>query len=228
MLREKIAAVYKKYFRYRYLKTMIDIAKKEGFAHVNDYIDSCADGMAKRAVKILFEEHGLKLKQGAILEVGSEVGRFTREIQKYISSDTKITCLENHGYAVKLLKHYIKKNGWTNVNVIEADFFHYNFANITFDIVLIPWFIQLTLYQWGKVLEIGSRITKPKGYFIFDFIDSRDSLVEAIKNPHNAHHYLINGSDVEKIANHYGFIKKFEFDHKFNAQRTRYFIYQKL
>ncbi len=228
MLREKIAALYKKYFRYRYLRTMIDTAKKAGFKDVNDYIDSCADGMAQRAVKMLFQEHGIKLDCGTILEVGSEVGRFTREIQKYVSPNTQILCLENHGYAVALFKQYIKKNAWTNVNVIEADYFNHNFKNMTFDMVMIPWFIQLTLYQWGKVLEIGSRITKPGGYFIFDFIDSRDSLIDAISNTYNAHHYLINGSDVEKIANHYGFKKKFEFNLKFNVQTTKYFVYQRL
>ena len=83
--------------------------------------------------------------------------------------------------------------------------------------VIIPWFIQLSLYQWARVLEVGSRITKPQGYFIFDFIDSQDRLIEAIKNPSNATHYLVNGRDVEKIANHFGFKKQFDFQLEFNS-----------
>ena len=227
MLPEKLAAIYKGYWKHRVLTTRLALSRKNGFSDVNDYVDDRADNMAQRAMKTLFQDYGLKVNAGPILEVGSSTGRFTREIQKYIPQNVNMVCLEKDVHRVRFLKGYAKEKGWTNVTAVSGDYFNYDFENRTFEMVMIPWFEQLSLYQWAKVLEVGSKITKANGYFIFDFIDSQDSLIEAIHNIKNAHHYLINGSDVEKIANHFGFQKKFQYKIKFYTQTTTYFIYQK-
>src|SRR3989338_9122061 len=145
MLREKLAAIYKEYTRDKYLKTIVDASKKSGL-DVNDYIEGGADNMAQRAIKKLFQGHCLKLDSGAILEVGAGTGRFTREIKNYIHQNVKIMCLENLAYAVRLFKKYIKRKGWANVNAVLGDYFNYDFENMTFEMVIIPWFIQLSLY----------------------------------------------------------------------------------
>ena len=227
MLPEKLAALYKDYWKHRVLKKRLALSRKNGFSDVNDYVDACADNMAQRAMKTLFQDYDLNVNAGPILEVGSSTGRFTREIQKYIPQNVNMVCLENDVHRVRFFKEYAQEKGWTNVTSLSADYFHYDFKDTAFEMVIIPWFVQLSLYEWAKALEIGSKITKANGFFIFDFIDSQDSLIEAISNKKNAHHYLINGSDVEKIANHFGFQKKFQYKIKFYTQTTTYFVYQK-
>lgn len=227
MLKRKLKAIYNWYLSRKWLKTALIKAKKNGFSDFNDYVEKCADNLAQKATEKLFRDYGLKLDSGIILDVGAGMGRFTREIKKYIPENVKILCLENAAPNANFLKKYKDRKGWTNVTVIKGDYFNYDFKNIFFDMVIIPWFIQLSLYQWAKVLEIGSKIVKPCGYIVFDFIDAQDSLIEAISNAANAPHYLINGKDVEIVANHFGFIKKSELKVKFNTQMTKFFVYQK-
>ena len=226
-IKKYIKDKYAIYIGWRLLEKWKSMAKKRGYSDINDLIDKGADNMIQRAIKKLFEGYYVKLESGTILDVGAGTGRVAREINKYIPRSVKILCLEIDVSLFHFLKKYIMTQKWPNVTVKLGDYFDYNFRNESFEVVIMPWFIQLSLYKWARVFEVGSKIIKANGYFIFDFIDSQDSLLEKINNPANAPHLLINGKDVEKIANHFGFIKKSEFDIGFNGLTTRYFIYQK-
>lgn len=146
MLKRKLKAMYSWYLSRKFLKTALIKAKKRGFSDLNDFVDNCADNLAQKAIEKLFRDYGLKLDSGIILEVGAGWGRFTREINKYIPQNVKILCLERSAPDAHFLKKYIDKKGWTNATVIKGDYFNYDFKNVVFDLVIIPWFIQLSLY----------------------------------------------------------------------------------
>lgn len=228
MLKNGFKKVYNSYNSWKYLRKLLYMSKKNGFMDVNDYIDKCADNMAQKATKRLFQEYNLKLNSGAILEVGAGTGRFTREIKKYVPENVKIKCLEIDIPKFYFLKKYIKIKKMGNVTAVLEDYFDYASKNESFEMVIIPWFIPMNLYKWARVVEVGSIITKPYGYFIFECMDSRDSLIEVITNADNSLYNLINGNDIEKIANYFGFKKKLEFNQRFNTQIGKYHIYQKM
>ena len=104
MLQEKLAAIYKGYWKHKVLKTTLDMSKRNGFLDVNDYVDQGAGHMAQRAMRTLFQDYGLKVNAGPILEVGASTGRFPREIQKYIPQNVNMVCLEYDVHTVRFFR----------------------------------------------------------------------------------------------------------------------------
>ena len=83
------------------------------------------------------------------------------------------------------------------------------------------------LYMHALIFKEVSRICRKTGFFVFDFFDSQDNLIEKISLKSNTPYPLINGGDLEKIGCHFGFIKHKEFNIHFNEQVAKIHIYQK-
>jgi len=95
--------------------------------------------------------------------------------------------------------------------------------------VLACWYdAAQTLFQWSLTIKEASRILKNKGTFIFDYPDSKDTKIEYLSSPDNAPYSFVNRDDIERMANHFDFIKLHEFVNTNVAHvHTRYQVYQK-
>ena len=170
----------------------------------------------------------MHLGRGRVLEIGAGTGRFTRELQKHLTGQVKIISIERSSDYCHFLRTYVVKNHWSNVSVVEGDCFHTKFTGQSFNLILVPWFIQpLSLFKYGELFAEARRLLKKGGLLIFDFMDSQEKLLQVIDEPSNNPYFLINGKDLERVGKHLGFTKKLEFSEKFKKQIAKYHVYEK-
>ena len=226
MLRNTLGIEIKRQTKSPWEKLFIE-SQQRGFKDTNDFVELGMDNFASKLMKKFFSYDISKLKSGKILEIGAGAGRFTREIAKYVSENVTVVSLEIDPYGYKLLKKNVNK--YNNVTPIKGDFFNNDFAEGYFNLILLPWFDHpKTLYNHAMIFKEASLICRETGFFMFDFFDSQDNLIEKISLKSNAPYPFINGGDLELIGNHYGFSKYSEFNVHYNEQVSKIHIWEKI
>jgi ubiquinone/menaquinone biosynthesis C-methylase UbiE len=204
-----------------------------GIPDTNDYLET-PHHHAENSTKMLFENLPADIFQQTerfplnVLEVGAGTGRFSREVVKYLPTNTRLLCLEYNRPSYEYLKQYLLYKKLDSVSISRADFYNNGFTESSFKLVLIPWFtFTMNLFSWAKLFKEANRLLETGGYLAVDYMDSQKDLIRSVTIPHAAPYYLINGNDLVKIADYYSLKKVSEFTIDYKQLNDTFQIYQK-